>query len=91
MALKLTEGQALDGVSAADMPEGLGDGQILLADRACDSDRLRQSLSDRGAFANVRPIKGRKRTLASATSVPSGFFEKNMKSSRTILNSSPSS
>lgn len=64
VALKLTEGQAHDGVSAADMLESLGDGQILLADRAYDSDRLRQSLSDRGAFANVRPMKGRKRTLA---------------------------
>ena len=33
------------------------------ADRAYDSDRLRQSLSQRGVFANVRPMKNRKRTL----------------------------
>jgi len=63
VALKLTEGQAHDGVSAADMLETLGEGQILLADRAYDSDRLRQTLAERGAFANVRPMTGRKRTL----------------------------
>ena len=63
VALKLTEGQAHDGVSAADMLANLSDGQILLADRAYDSDRLRQILAERGAFANVRPMTGRKRTL----------------------------
>jgi len=63
IALKLTEGQAHDGVSAADMLEALSDGQILLADRAYDSDALRQALAERGAWANVKPMKGRKRTL----------------------------
>jgi len=63
VALKLTEGQAHDGVSAADMLSGLSDGQILLADRAYDSDRLRQTLAERGAWANVKPMKGRTRTL----------------------------
>ena len=33
IALKLTEGQAHDGRSAADMLEALAEGQILLADR----------------------------------------------------------
>lgn len=63
VALKLTEGQAHDGASAVDMLEALSEGQILLADRAYDSDRLRQSLGERGVFANVRPMKGRKRAL----------------------------
>jgi len=63
VVLKLTEGQAHDSVSAADMLETLTEGQILLADRAYDSDRLRQTLRERGAFANVRPMAGRKRTL----------------------------
>lgn len=63
VALKLTEGQAHDGVSASDMLETLSEGQILLADRAYDSDRLRQSLGERGVFGNVRPMTGRKRTL----------------------------
>lgn len=58
--LKLTEGQAHDGRSAADMLDGIGAGQILLADRAYDSDRLRQSLNERGAWANVKPMPNRK-------------------------------
>ena len=41
IALKLTAGQAHDGRSAADMLETLGDGDVLLADRAYDSDALR--------------------------------------------------
>jgi len=48
--LKLTAGHAHDGRSAADMFETLGSGQILLADRAYDSDGLRQSLKERGAW-----------------------------------------
>jgi transposase len=58
--LKLTEGQAHDGRSAVDMLDGIGDGQILLADRAYDSDALRQSLAERGAWANVKPMPNRK-------------------------------
>jgi transposase len=58
--LKLTEGQAHDGRSAADMLDGIGAGQILLADRAYDSDGLRQSLQERGAWANVKPMPNRK-------------------------------
>ena len=62
--LKLTEGQAHDGRSAADMVEGIGAGQILLADRAYDSDRLRESLKERGAWANVKPMPNRKNVPA---------------------------
>ena len=36
ITLKLTEGQAHDGRSAADMLTGIGPGQTLLADRAYD-------------------------------------------------------
>jgi transposase len=59
IALKLTAGQAHDGRSAADMLGSVGDGQTLLADRAYDSDALRQALADRGAWANVKPMPGR--------------------------------
>ena len=38
---------------------GLGDGQILLADRAYGSDALRANLAARGAWANIKPIPGR--------------------------------
>jgi transposase len=60
IALKLTEGQAHDGRSADDLLEEIGVGEVLLADRAYDSDRLRQALAARGAFANIRPMPGRK-------------------------------
>lgn len=59
IVLKLTEGQAYDGKSAADMLGDLGPGQILLADRAYDSDALRKTLADQGAWANVKPMPGR--------------------------------
>jgi transposase len=57
--LKVTEGQAHDGRSAADMLDGIGPDQVLLADRAYDSDALRQSLAERGAWANIKPMPNR--------------------------------
>ena len=55
IAIKLTEGQAHDGRSAADMLEGVLAGQILLADRAYDSNALRDTLTgiQRGTFADT--------------------------------------
>jgi transposase len=64
IALKLTEGQAHDGRSAADMLGSIKAGHILLGDRAYDSDALRRTLAERGAWANVPPKANRKRTLA---------------------------
>ena len=57
--LKLTAGQAHDGRSAADMLGDIGPDQTLLADRAYDSDALRQALADRGAWACVKPMPHR--------------------------------
>lgn len=57
--LKITEGQAHDGRSAEDMLASLKAGHILLADRAYDSDRLRETLAGRGAWANVRAMPQR--------------------------------
>ena len=57
--LKLSEGQAHDGRSAADLLDGLRPGQILLADRAYDSDALRKAVADRGAWANIKPLARR--------------------------------
>jgi len=62
--LKLTEGQAHDGRSAADMLATLAAGGILLGDRAYDSDGLRQTLAQRGAWANVKPMPNRKNVPA---------------------------
>ena len=64
ITLKLTEGQAHDGRSAADMLDTLGKGDVLLADRAYDSDGLRRMLAERGAWANVRPMPHRKNVPA---------------------------
>ncbi len=38
----------------------VGDGQILLADRAYDSDRMRKGLAERRAWACVKPMPNRK-------------------------------
>jgi transposase len=62
--LKLSEGQAHDGRSAADMLDEIGQGQILLADSAYDSDGLRRTLGQRGAWANVKPLPTRKNVPA---------------------------
>ena len=59
VVLKLTPGQAHDGRSAADMLDGLGDGQVLLADRAYDSNALRDAMEQRGAWACIKPIATR--------------------------------
>jgi transposase len=57
--LKLTEGQAHDGRSAADMFATLRAGTTLIADRGYDSDRLRDDLKARGVFGNICPMPGR--------------------------------
>jgi len=57
--LKLTAGRAHDGRSAGDVLEGIGAGQTLLADRAYDSDALRKTMQERGAFANIKPVSRR--------------------------------
>jgi transposase len=59
IAIKLTEGQAHDGRSAADMLDGLQAGQILLADRAYDSNALRDMMTAQGAWANIKPMPHR--------------------------------
>jgi len=61
IALKLTAGQAHDGRSAADMLDTLGQGDVLLADRAYDSDALRIEMAARGTWANIKPMPNRKR------------------------------
>jgi len=57
---KLTEGQAHDVLSADDMLGGLGEGNVLLADCAYDSDAMRAKLAERGAWACVKPMPNRK-------------------------------
>ena len=59
IAITLTEGQAHDGRSAAPMLSALGPGQTLIADRAYDSDALRNAITAQGAWANVKPLARR--------------------------------
>lgn len=59
VVLKLTPGQAHDGRSAFDMLDRLGEGDILLADSAYDSNALRQAIEERGAWACIKPMPGR--------------------------------
>src|SRR5829696_3922233 len=60
VVLKLSEGQAHDGRSAADMLGDLRAGQVLIADRAYDSDLLRQAMTARGVWANIKPLARRR-------------------------------
>ena len=62
VVLELTEGQAQDGRSAADMLATLGAGHILLADRAYDNDALRKAMAAQGAWANITPVSRRVNT-----------------------------
>ena len=57
--LKITEGQAHDGRSAQDMLGTVGRGDVLVADRAYDSNALRETLAARSARANVRAMPNR--------------------------------
>ena len=80
--LKITPGQAHDGRSADDMLASVGLRCTLLADRAYDSNRLRDELAARGATANVKPMKGRldqlpfDRELYKQRNVVERFFNK---------------
>jgi transposase len=67
--LKITPGQANDGRSAADMFDSMGAGDVLLADRAYDSDALRDALGERGAIANIKPMPNRVRHPAFSASL----------------------
>jgi transposase len=64
--LKLTEGQAHDGRSAEDMPGTLGRGDVLLADRAYDSDALRR-IYEQQPRSDLRHTMRKDRQEAEAT------------------------
>jgi transposase len=70
IALKLTEGQAHDGRSAADMFDTVQAGHFLLGDRAYDSVALRDTLFKRGAWGNIRLMPNRKNRPAFSSCEP---------------------
>lgn len=75
IALKLTAGQAHDAPPAMELVSAMTQGQILLGDRAYDSDALREYLAARGAWANVKPKATRTQTLAFSASL---YKERNL-------------
>lgn len=60
--LKLIAGQAHDGRTAANMFDTVKPGNILLADRAYDSDALRETVKSRGAWGCIRAMPNRGNT-----------------------------
>ena len=58
--LAITPGQAHDIKAAAELLEDIGQGQMLLADKAYDADWLREMLAERGAWPNIPPRSNRK-------------------------------
>lgn len=82
LKLAITPGEAHDITVAADLLADLGEGRMLLADRAYDADWLRERLIEQGAWANIPPRKGRKEPrcfsphLYKARNVIERFFNK---------------
>lgn len=62
--LALTPGQTHDSQPAPDLLKDVADGTILLADKAYDSDAIRQRLEDKGGWANIPPKSNRKKPAA---------------------------
>lgn len=60
LKLAITPGQTHDIKAAAALLEDIGEGQMLLADKAYDADWLREMVSERGAWANIPPKSNRK-------------------------------
>jgi transposase len=61
--LALTPGQAGDAPAARELMGDLGQGSILIADRAYDTDAIRDHAAACGAWANVPPRIIRKRSF----------------------------
>ena len=58
--IRLTGGQIADCTEADALTEGLGEGDILLADKGYDSNTIRIKAAKRGAWANIPPKANRK-------------------------------
>ncbi|GAB5508607.1 MAG: hypothetical protein Rhims3KO_00080 [Hyphomicrobiales bacterium] len=60
MKLIITPGQTHDILAAVELLDGIGEGQMVLADRAYDADWLRAMVCQQGSWANIPPKKNRK-------------------------------
>ena len=58
--MSLTAGQSHDGQAADGLLDHVRAGTIVLADKAYDADRIRASLRERGALANIPPKSNRR-------------------------------
>ena len=58
--LTVTPGQTHDIQAAAELLVGIGEGQMVLADRAYDADWLRTMISQQGSWANI-PLKSNRK------------------------------
>jgi transposase len=61
--LALSAGQQHDSIAATDLLEGLASDCLFLADRAYDSDAIREFVRMRGAWANIPPKRNRKQPI----------------------------
>jgi transposase len=65
--LHLSEGQASDCKQADPLLEAVPEGSIFLADRAYDSDAIRDKVEAQGGFANIPLKSNRKKSFAFST------------------------
>lgn len=64
VTLRLTGGQIADCTEADALTDGLGEGDILLADKGYDSNAIRAKAAERMAWANIPPKANRKGSFA---------------------------
>ena len=64
VTLRLTGGQVADCAEAEVLIDGLGEGDILLADKGYDNNAIRAKAAQRKALANIPPKANRKGTFA---------------------------
>ena len=64
VTLRLTGGQVADCAEAEVLIDGLGEGDILLADKGYDNNAIRTKAAQRKAWANIPPKANRKGTFA---------------------------
>ena len=64
VTLRLTGGQVADCAEAEVLIDGLGEGDILLADKGYDNNAIRAKAAQRKAWANIPPKANRKGTFA---------------------------
>ena len=60
LAFLLTGGQAADCRASEDLLQGLAPSTLVMADRACDTNAIRQQIESQGAVPNIPPKRTRR-------------------------------